>query len=73
MDPEGQSLVEFHVRSMCPGLPLMITLFPISKWHINAVAGCRGVENHSQVADCTRLILRVECAWSSQGMLDLEA
>ena len=24
---------------------------------------CRGVENHSQVAECTRLILSVGCAW----------
>ena len=24
---------------------------------------CRGVENHSRVADCTRLILIVGCAW----------
>ena len=34
---------------------------------------CRGVENHSRVAECTRLILSVGCAWGSQGMLDLEA
>ena len=41
--------------------------------HLADAGACHGVENHSRVAECTRLILSVGCAWGSQGMLYLEA